>query len=158
MLAATPRSALFLRRLRYHPSMNRTWLFFVIVPLVAIPLLIYVFWHLPWTPLRISGLVLLIVGLVFLTIARFQLGKSFSLTPQARQLVTHGLYSRIRNPVYVFGAVLILGLFLFLDRPYYLLVLLIIIPLQIARARAEARVLEERFGDEYRQYKSKTWF
>lgn len=52
----------------------------------------------------------------------------------------------------------VLGLFLFLDRPYYLLVLLIIIPLQIVRARAEARVLEAHFGDEYRQYKSKTWF
>lgn len=138
--------------------MSRSWLIFATVPTAGIAYLLYIFWWPPWTPLRMAGLVLLFVGLVFLTIARFQLGNSFSLTPQARQLVTHGLYSRIRNPVYVFSAVVVLGLFLFLDRPYYLLAFLVIIPLQIVRACAEASVLEARFGDEYRQYKSKTWF
>ncbi|MGH7838900.1 MAG: methyltransferase family protein, partial [Candidatus Binataceae bacterium] len=114
--------------------------------------------HAPWTAPRIAGLVLLVFGLVFLTVARVQLGNSFSIAPEARQLVTHGLYSRIRNPVYVFGSLVILGLFLFIDRPYYLLILLVIIPLQIVRARAESRVLGARFGEEYRQYKSQTWF
>lgn len=137
--------------------MNRTLLVFTIVPTACVAYLVYIFWRPPWIPLRIAGLVLLFLSLAFLTVARIQLGKSFSLTPQARQLVSHGLYSRIRNPVYVFGALTILGLFLFMDRPYYLLVLLVIIPLQMLRARAEARVLEARFGDEYRQYKSKTW-
>ena len=150
--------ARFLWSSRYHASMSRSWLFFATVPTAALAYFIYLFWRPPWTPLRIAGLVLLFLGLVFLTVARFQLGKSFSLTPQARQLVTHGLYSRIRNPVYVFGAVVVLGLFLFIDRPYYLLAFLVIIPLQILRARAEASVLEAHFGDEYRQYRSKTWF
>lgn len=139
-------------------SMSRSWLFFATVPTAGIAYLLYIFWRPPWTLLRISGLVLLFLGLVFLTVARFQLGNSFSLTPQARQLVTHGLYSRVRNPVYIFGALTVLGLFLFMDRPYYLLSFLVIIPLQILRARAEARVLEAHFGDAYRQYKSKTWF
>lgn len=92
-------------------SMSRSWLFFATVPTAGIAYLVYIFWRPPWTPLRIAGLVLLFLGLVFLTVARFQLGNSFSLTPQARQLVTHGLYSRIRNPVYVFGALTVLGLF-----------------------------------------------
>jgi protein-S-isoprenylcysteine O-methyltransferase Ste14 len=30
--------------------------------------------------------------------------------------------------------------------------------LQTYRARQEGKVLEARFGDEYRQYKSRTWF
>jgi len=139
-------------------SMNRTLLLFTIVPTAGVAYLLYIFWRPPWTPLRIAGLVLLILSLAFLTVARIQLGKSFSLTPQARQLVSHGLYSRIRNPVYVFGALVLLGLILFLDRPYYLLAFLVIIPLQILRARAEARVLEARFGDAYRQYRARTWF
>jgi len=38
------------------------------------------------------------------------------------------------------------------------LLLLIIVPMQIVRAWREARVLEERFGDDYRAYLARTWF
>jgi protein-S-isoprenylcysteine O-methyltransferase Ste14 len=58
----------------------------------------------------------------------------------------------------VFGALVIAGLFLFLERPYMLLLLVPVLILQINRARAEARVLEEHFGDDYRRYKASTWF
>jgi protein-S-isoprenylcysteine O-methyltransferase Ste14 len=30
--------------------------------------------------------------------------------------------------------------------------------MQIVRARAEGKALEERFGETYRQYKEQTWF
>jgi protein-S-isoprenylcysteine O-methyltransferase Ste14 len=80
------------------------------------------------------------------------------MTPQAKKLVTHGLYSRIRNPIYFFGAFVVAGLFLFLERPYFLLLLVPVLILQISRANAESRVLEEKFGDEYRRYKASTWF
>jgi protein-S-isoprenylcysteine O-methyltransferase Ste14 len=30
--------------------------------------------------------------------------------------------------------------------------------MQVWRARNEARVLEAKFGDTYRQYRAKTWF
>jgi protein-S-isoprenylcysteine O-methyltransferase Ste14 len=119
---------------------------------------VYLFAHPPWTPMRLAGLILLIPALVLLTISRIQLGNAFSLAPQATQLVTHGIYSRIRNPIYVFGSFVIVGLFLFLERPYLLLLLVPLLLLQISRARAEARVLEEHFGDQYRQYKAATWF
>jgi protein-S-isoprenylcysteine O-methyltransferase Ste14 len=138
--------------------MTRQLLFFIIVPPILLAYMLYIYWPHPWTPLRVVGLILLLLGLLFVTIARLQLGRSFSITPQARQLVTHGLYSRIRNPVYLFGHVAILGLILFFDRPWLLLVFLILIPLQIFRARAESRVLEARFGDQYRLYKSRTRF
>ena len=55
------------------------------------------------TPLRIFGVAL--AGLVVVGIARHQLGKSFSVLPQAKGLVTH-----ICNPMYVFVDVMILGL------------------------------------------------
>lgn len=57
----------------------------------------------PWTPLRIAGVIIAVAG--FALTARINLGKSFAFTPQAKSLVTHGLYSRIRNPMYVFADV-----------------------------------------------------
>lgn len=112
----------------------------------------------PWTPARIAGLALTIVGIVPLTIARFNLGDSFSIAPEARKLVTHGIYSRISHPVYVFSAIIIAGVALYLRIPWLLLALLPVIPLQIVRARREGQVLESKFGEEYRAYRGKTWF
>jgi len=138
--------------------MKRSALMVTILPIVAIAYLVYEFAHPPWTTMRIAGLVLLIPGIILLTISRIQLGNSFSLTPQATQLVTRGIYSRIRNPIYFFGTFVFSGLFLFLERPLLLLLLVPVLILQITRARAEARVLEAHFGDQYRQYKARTWF
>jgi protein-S-isoprenylcysteine O-methyltransferase Ste14 len=138
--------------------MKRSALLVTIVPLLAIAYLVYEFARPPWTPLRLTGLVLMIPALILLTVARIQLGNSFSLTPQANQLVTRGIYSRIRNPIYVFGTIVFTGLFLFLERPLLLLLLVPVLILQISRARAEARLLEEHFGEQYRQYKASTWF
>ncbi len=100
----------------------------------------------------------MIPALVLVTIARIQLGNSFSFAPRAKQLVTHGIYSRIRNPIYVFGTFVFSGLFLFLERPLLLSFLVPVLVLQFTRARAEARLLEERFGEDYRRYKASTWF
>ncbi len=138
--------------------MKRSALLVTIVPLLAITYLVYEFAHPPWTPLRLTGLALMTPALILLTVAGIQLGNSFSLTPHANQLVTRGIYSRIRNPIYVFGTFVFTGLFLFLERPVLLLLLVPVLILQVSRARAEARLLEEHFGEQYRQYKASTWF
>lgn len=111
-----------------------------------------------WTPLQTLGLILLIAGFILWTIARFQLGASFTVTAQARQLVTRGLYSKIRNPIYVFGSCVIAGVFLLAGHPALLLIFVIVIPMQIWRAKKEAAVLEQKFGDQYRTYRASTWF
>jgi protein-S-isoprenylcysteine O-methyltransferase Ste14 len=110
------------------------------------------------TPIQIVGVFLLIIGFFLWTTARFQLGKSLAVTAQARKLVTSGLYSKIRNPIYVFGSCVIAGLILTVGRPIYLLIFAAIIPLQIWRTRKESSVLESAFGDEYRKYRAGTWF
>ena len=110
-----------------------------------------------WTPIQTAGLILLAIGFPLWTIARFQLGDSFAVTAQARQLVTHGIYSKLRNPIYVFGSCIIAGVFMLIGRPKYLLIFVIVIPMQILRARKEAAVLEAKFGDEYRAYRASTW-
>jgi hypothetical protein len=68
------------------------------------------------------------------------------------------LYSKIRNPIYVFGSIAIAGILLFLGRPYLLLIFVVLIPLQWFRMGNETRVLEAEFGDEYRSYRRATWF
>ncbi len=110
------------------------------------------------TPMQIVGVCLLVIGFFLWTMARFQLGKSLTVTAQAKKLVTGGLYSKIRNPIYVFGSCTIIGLILTIGRPIWLLIFVAIIPLQIWRARKESSVLETAFGDDYRKYRSGTWF
>jgi len=111
-----------------------------------------------WTAMQTVGLSMLIVGFVFWTIARFQLGRSFAVSAQARRLVTHGLYAKIRNPIYVFGSCVFAGMILVIGRPVWLLIFAVLIPLQIQRAKKESAVLEAAFGEEYRRYRAGTWF
>jgi protein-S-isoprenylcysteine O-methyltransferase Ste14 len=121
-------------------------------------LLLIVLYPGPWNVLRIIGLAIAVPALMLLFVARIQLGRSFAITPQAKELVTHGLYSRIRNPIYTFSFLLIAGLTLTLQRPFMYFLLALLFAIQTLRARREARVLEEKFGDAYRDYRKKTWF
>jgi protein-S-isoprenylcysteine O-methyltransferase Ste14 len=111
-----------------------------------------------WNGARIVGLSIAALAALLLITARWQLGRSFSLTPQARELVTRGLYSKIRNPIYVFGVLFLVGALIALQYRYAFLFLLVLIPMQIMRARKESKVLEARFGEEYRKYRQGTWF
>lgn len=112
----------------------------------------------PWNAQRYLGTVLAITGVACIVIARRHLGKSFAIKPEAHALVTTGIYSKIRNPIYVFGAVTVAGLFLVLQRPKLWILLFVLVIAQTIRARKEAQVLEAAFGEEYREYRRKTWF
>jgi protein-S-isoprenylcysteine O-methyltransferase Ste14 len=107
---------------------------------------------------RWIGLLLALIGLAGVILSRYTLGRSFSIVPKATALVTSGIYSRLRNPIYVSGEIFLTGMMLILGRPELLVVLLGLIPVQVMRARREAAVLEERFGDAYREYRKRTWF
>jgi protein-S-isoprenylcysteine O-methyltransferase Ste14 len=133
-------------------------LLILVPPFFGLTMMIVYFWHEPWSRMRWIGAGMIVAGFAFWTVAHVQLGASFTASAQARKLVTRGLYSRIRNPIYVFGSIGIAGIFLFLQMPWLLLVFLALIPMQIFRARNEARVLENAFGEDYREYRKKTWF
>ena len=53
---------------------------------------------------------------------------------------------------------MIAGFFIAIHRPVLIFFLVILTPIQIIRARKESKVLEEKYGDEYRQYERNTWF
>lgn len=133
---------------------------FTAVQVASIAALLWLVFSRPgaWDLQRCIGATLMVAGVGGIAAARYQLGKSFSLKPQARQLVTRGIYSKIRNPIYVSGAVLVAGLVLALHRPLLWLLLLALIVGQTIRARREAQVLESAFGEAYREYRRKTWF
>jgi len=115
-------------------------------------------WPGPSNTQRLVGMGLLVVGTAFVLLARMQLGRSFSIMPRAKKLVTRGLYSRIRNPIYIFGTIAIAGLLLILQIPRLWILLIVLVAVQVFRAGTEARALELRFGEEYRAYRKQTWF
>jgi protein-S-isoprenylcysteine O-methyltransferase Ste14 len=51
-----------------------------------------------------------------------------------------------------------IGVALVLQKPAFWILVVFLVILQAIRARKEARVLEDTFGEEYREYRRKTWF
>jgi protein-S-isoprenylcysteine O-methyltransferase Ste14 len=111
-----------------------------------------------WTSWQTVGAAIAIPACVLFVMARIELGGAFSVRAKATVLVTTGLYARIRNPIYVFGGLMSVGIFIFVHRPWWLLIWVVLIPVQWNRVRNEERVLEAKFGDVYRQYRRQTWF
>ena len=112
----------------------------------------------PLDTLRMVGVVIAALTLGFFAVAKAQLGDSFSVEPLAQKLVVRGIYSRIRHPMYLFSALLFLGLILYAGQPWLLLIFLVLVPLQLFRMRREDQVLEAKFGEDYRRYRQNTWF
>jgi protein-S-isoprenylcysteine O-methyltransferase Ste14 len=141
---------------------RRSHVIITTVQLISLCILSYllVTWHGPWNLERYAGTILFPIGVIGMVAARYTLGRSFAIRPEAHELVTSGIYSKIRNPIYVFGAMTVLGVFLALQVPGPIpwIIMGIIIVGQTIRARREARVLESAFGDAYREYRRKTWF
>ncbi|HEY6765706.1 MAG TPA: isoprenylcysteine carboxylmethyltransferase family protein [Candidatus Sulfotelmatobacter sp.] len=131
----------------------------IVVQLIAAMALLWLVatYKTPWTAERYVGSALMIIGIGLIATARYQLGSSFSVKPEARKLITHGVYSKIRNPIYLAGLIMILGLILIVQKPGLWIALVIVLLLQIVRARREGAVLEAAFGDEYREYRRRTW-
>ena len=130
----------------------------VLLVLVLGSLLLRYAGKIAWTPWQIVGLAIAGPAFLMFVLARIQLGRAFSVQAKATTLVTTGIYARIRNPIYVFGALLSVGIFIFAHRPWWLLIWVPLIPLQRFRVRKEEQVLEAKFGDAYRDYRRKTWF
>jgi protein-S-isoprenylcysteine O-methyltransferase Ste14 len=72
--------------------------------------------------------------------------------------VTHGIYSKIRNPIYLFSTLFVIGLLLTLQIRRALIFIPVLIAVQLLRAHQEAKVLRDKFGDAYQEYRKKTWF
>jgi len=104
------------------------------------------------------GIIILVPSLSLFIIARIQLGNSFQVSAEAKNLVTGGVYKKFRHPIYYFGTLFMLGVILILQAPIVLIMLIAVVVIQKKRIQNEEKVLEEAFGEKYLEYKKRTWF
>ncbi len=102
-----------------------------------------------------AALALLVAGHFLCAVTLAQLGRSFSVMPEARKLVTASLYSRIRHPLYMAEAVATLGVFLQYRSPGAALLVAAQFAVQLWRMHEEEKVLEAQFPD-YAAYRART--
>ena len=121
-------------------------------------LLLFAVWKRPHSPSLLAAVLLAGVTFPLWIIARVQLGSAFSFGAKAHRLVTRGLYSRIRHPVYLFGSIAGFASVLALQIWWLVLLALLLEPITVVRAKQEERVLETAFGEEYTRYREHTWF
>lgn len=105
-----------------------------------------------------GGGALVLAAVPLLILSRRQLGKAFAFTPQAKGLVTHGLYSRIPHPMYVFLDLALLGVIVMIRQAWFLAGWAVLVIVQALQARRESKTLEHTFGDAYREYRKRTWW
>ncbi|MBU0561578.1 MAG: isoprenylcysteine carboxylmethyltransferase family protein [Bacteroidetes bacterium] len=111
---------------------------------------------------RIAGLAVFIIFSWIQVKAFKSLGKSYSqeiVILKEHKLITTGLYKFIRHPQYLAQILSDLGAaFALLGYAILPLVILLEIPLFILRAKKEEKLLLKYYGEEYVQYKNRSWF
>jgi protein-S-isoprenylcysteine O-methyltransferase Ste14 len=108
-----------------------------------------------------AGVLLLMGGAVYLFVASAgALGKNWSLEARMRtdhQLIRNGPYARVRHPIYLGMLLFLLGLAVALG---HWLQLIVAVPLFLVgtsiRTTIEDRLLEEQFGQDFRDYAQST--
>ena len=108
--------------------------------------------------LCIWGGVLAIPSFALWFMAKLDLGSSFTARPEARALVTGGLYSRIRHPIYFFSTLAMVGIAICLRSRWFDLYVVALVMVQLWRIRLEERALRAKFGEAYLEYRRGTWF
>jgi protein-S-isoprenylcysteine O-methyltransferase Ste14 len=104
---------------------------------------------------QILSLVLTGVGTVASIYVTIYLGRSFSIFPQARGLVTAGPYKFVRHPLYLAEWIAVFGMALQFTQPWALLIAAASILVQLPRMRYEEAVLSETYP-QYKTYRATT--
>jgi len=96
-----------------------------------------------------------LAGTVLAFWSAWYLGKSFSLLPQARQLVTSGPYRFVRHPIYLGGLLITVGEVWLRFSLLVLVLNVLFVVAQIVRLRYEEEILARTFPD-YQEYRART--
>ena len=104
-----------------------------------------------------AGLFIGILGVILWIVAMWSLGSSLAVLPGTEQLVTKGVYRFFRHPIYIGIVLTLTGLFVACGSLVCLVYMgVVVIPLNIFRAKAEEEVLLEQLGSAYKKYKDST--
>jgi protein-S-isoprenylcysteine O-methyltransferase Ste14 len=131
------------------------------LPLVWIATGFLLFADYPLRPIPLTaGAIFFALGLWLFHRAHADLGTNWSITLEVRrehQLVTHGIYRRVRHPMYLALLIYSLGQAFALPNwiagPSYGVAMLILIAL---RLRAEEQLMLDTFGEQYVAYQATT--
>jgi protein-S-isoprenylcysteine O-methyltransferase Ste14 len=103
----------------------------------------------------VASTLLLLAGNALAVYVLTHLGRSFSIMPEARGLVTSGLYRYVRHPLYLAEMIAAIGTVIQYVSTWTALILAVQIAFQLRRMRNEEIVLMEIFPD-HAAYKEKT--
>lgn len=104
---------------------------------------------------QILSALLIGIGSLASVLVLWRLGKSFSIMPEARTLVTSGPYSYARHPLYAVEMISIVGTALQFAQPWSAVMAIAVLGMLVVRTLFEERVLTEAYP-EYVQYRAKT--
>jgi protein-S-isoprenylcysteine O-methyltransferase Ste14 len=103
-----------------------------------------------------GGAALIIIGVVLVVLARRQFAQHGQPTDPGRptsQIVTTGVFSVSRNPLYLGGICILVGIALALNLPWVLVLLLpALVGCHYVLVAPEERYLAAKFGEQYRTY------
>lgn len=105
--------------------------------------------------LEMFSTALTLIGTAGAIVALSQLGRSFSVMAETRQLVTSGSYRFVRHPLYLTEQIAIIGVFLQFASVWTALLLAVQIAFQLRRMHNEETVLTASFP-EYSAYRETT--
>jgi protein-S-isoprenylcysteine O-methyltransferase Ste14 len=105
-------------------------------------------------PVQVAAALLVGTGSVLAAIVLSRLGKSFSIMPEARRLVTDGPYALVRHPLYAVELLIIAGMALQFSQPLAGILGVAVVVLLVIRALFEERVLAEAYP-EYEAYRAR---
>ena len=116
------------------------------------------FWYLESDILLIIGWVFLFVSLIFIWIAQTQMNNSWRIgidKQNKTKLITKGLFSISRNPIFLGIIIANIGLFLVLPNAFTLLITSLSTISVNTQIRLEESFLREEFGKKYMEYLKK---
>jgi protein-S-isoprenylcysteine O-methyltransferase Ste14 len=106
-------------------------------------------------PMQALADLLIFLGGAGSALALSRLGRAFAIMPEARVLVTGGLYAHIRHPLYAAEMLSLAGIVIQFAQPWAALLGIAVAGLQFARALFEEEVLRQAFP-EYASYAART--